>query len=190
MIGPLFVPQKSKPLWNPRFQRGFVRAAGLSRGLLGQRRSNLVLHAEGRKSIRTWCYMRKGKKAFEPGVTFGRTPFGPFRSEKDALRRSCIRCLRVLRRPLWSDMWSLRRTPVGRLPKPPHGCVVSATLPRGIVKSEAGSPGIDLLEYQAQTPCQKLRRSRQRLPDRHRSTVLWMEIFSMQSVKRIPYPFL
>ena len=43
------IKDKAKPLWNLRFQRGFVRAVGLSRGLLGQRRSNLVLHAEGKK---------------------------------------------------------------------------------------------------------------------------------------------
>lgn len=35
----------------------------------------------------------------------------PFRSENGALRRSCLHCLRVFRRRIWSDMWSKRLPP-------------------------------------------------------------------------------
>ena len=54
------------------------------------------------------------KRLFEPAVTDGRSSFAGLCSFQPGLRRCRSHCIRVLRRSLWSKMWSLPRTPVER----------------------------------------------------------------------------
>ena len=51
------------------------------------------------------------QRAVEPGVTWAGPPFAGVCPGKAGLRRCRSQCIHVLRRALWSDMWSFRRAP-------------------------------------------------------------------------------
>ena len=111
------------------------------------------------------------KRLFEPGVTDGRSSFAGLCSFQPGLRRCCTRCIRVLRRSLWSNMWSYRNAPAGPAKSPSRGSVCIVTLIAKKVKlffpARHRSFPIchsERSEESVSSPGQIMRRSRQRLP--------------------------